>query len=46
MNENYPETRLNFGPLKCSRLGQNSFNIIGALVRKKRVCKVFVYKFV
>ena len=35
MNENYPDTHLNFGPMKCSWLGENSFNIIGALVRKK-----------
>ena len=35
--KNYPETLLNFCPLKCSWLGQNSFNIIGALVRKEFV---------
>ena len=34
MNENYPETLLNFGPLNCSWLDQNIFIIIGALVRK------------
>ena len=35
MNENYPATLLNFGPLKCSWSGKKkSFNIIGALVRK------------
>ena len=39
MNENYPETLLNSGVLKCLCLGQNSFNIIGALVRKKEFVK-------
>ena len=39
MNEEYPETLLNFGPLKCSWLGQNSFNIIGSLVRKNEFVK-------
>ena len=34
MNENYPETLINFGPLNCSWLDQNIFNIFGALVRK------------
>ena len=39
MNENYLKTLLNFGPLKCAWLGQKSFNIIGALVRKNEFVK-------
>ena len=45
MNENYPMTCIVFAPLKCSLLGKNSFKNIDTLVNKKRVCKVFVYKF-
>ena len=42
MNENYPGTLIDFGPLKCLWLGWNLFNIISALVRKKWVGKVLV----
>ena len=34
MNQNYPETPINFGPLKCSLLSLNLFNIFDTLVRK------------
>ena len=39
MNENYPETLLNFGPLKCSRLGQKFIQYYWCLSQKKEFVK-------
>ena len=38
-NENYPETLLNFGPLKCSRLGQKFIQYYWCLSQKKEFVK-------
>ena len=45
MNENYPKTLLNFGPLKCSRLGQKFIQYFWCLSQKEFVKSSFISLF-